>query len=247
MCCSIMTSIAEELTDDKIKISTMIDNKDEPIKHSNDKNGKYFNYLRLRDGECYNCSTYKCTDHKSNMGGSEWCIMLFSDALAHCNSDSNCGGYTMTTAEWFHKKYDKNGQVAVHLSKHGEKSIPCLLTEWSSYEKQNQTRRSPVLYGKSTCENTNEDKCYNSENFNYEFVSKSNVVEKSSSYLCSNHRNRFDNNKDMNCILSIVDAVSHCNSDNQCEGFMINTDENWQKKYLNNGMQVVQLFGKDTM
>ncbi|CAF2994226.1 unnamed protein product [Rotaria socialis] len=170
-----------------------------------------------------------------------------SDALAHCNSDSNCGGYTMTTAEWFHKKYDKNGQVAVHLSKHGEKSIPCLLTEWSSYEKQNQTRRSPVLYGKSTCENTNEDKCYNSENFNYEFVSKSNVVEKSSSYLCSNHRNRFDNNKDMNCILSIVDAVSHCNSDNQCEGFMINTDENWQKKYLNNGMQVVQLFGKDTM
>jgi len=25
---------------------------------------------------------------------------------------------------------------------------------------------------------------------------------------------------------------------------MINTDENWQKKYLKNGMQAVQLFGQ---
>jgi hypothetical protein len=25
---------------------------------------------------------------------------------------------------------------------------------------------------------------------------------------------------------------------------MINTDENWQKKFSNNGMQIVQLFGQ---
>lgn len=112
-----------------------------------------FNYLRLVEGECYNCSTYKCTDHKANMGGSEWCIMLFPDAIAHCNSDSECGGYTMTTAEWFHEKYDKDGQVAVHLTKAGQKTMPCPSpAEWSSYEKQKTTRSTPITYGRSTCE-----------------------------------------------------------------------------------------------
>jgi len=115
--------------------------------------GKYFNYLRLPDGECQNCSTYKCTNHKANLGGSEWCIMLFPDALAHCDSDINCGGYTMTTAEWFHKKYDKNGQIAVHLNKANQKPIACPLSEWSSYEKQKAIRSTPVIYGRSTCEN----------------------------------------------------------------------------------------------
>jgi hypothetical protein len=57
------------------------------------------------------------------MGGSEWCIMLFSDALAHCDSDPNCGGYTMTSADWFHTKYDKRGQLAVHLTKAGQKIL----------------------------------------------------------------------------------------------------------------------------
>jgi len=40
------------------------------------------------------------------------------------------------------------------------------------------------------------------------------------------------------------DGIKLCNSDDQCEGFMINTDENWQKKFSNNGMQIVQLFGQ---
>ncbi|CAF3705823.1 unnamed protein product [Rotaria sp. Silwood1] len=131
----------------------MIHNKDNHVKNFNQQTEKYFNYLRLPDGECHNCSTYKCTNHNSNMGGSEWCIMLFSDALAHCDSDPNCGGYTMTTAEWFHTKYDKNRQVAVHLAKSGQKSIACPLSEWSSYEKQNTIRDVPVIYGKSTCGN----------------------------------------------------------------------------------------------
>lgn len=88
------------------------------------------------------------------MGGSEWCIMLFSDAIAHCDADPNCGGYTMSTAEWFHKKYDKNQQVAVHLTKAGQEQQPieCPVSDWSSYEKQKATRSTPVIYGRSTCE-----------------------------------------------------------------------------------------------
>ena len=87
------------------------------------------------------------------MGGSEWCIMLFPDAVAHCDSDPNCGGYTMTTADWFHEKYDKNGQTAVHLTKAGQKPMPCPVpAEWSSYEKQTAARNSPIIYGRSTCE-----------------------------------------------------------------------------------------------
>ncbi|CAF1229041.1 unnamed protein product [Rotaria sordida] len=234
LCCWATTSV-----DETRNISMMTDDKDDHVK----RNGKYLNYLRLPDGQCHNCSTYKCTNHKSNMGGSEWCIMLFPDALAHCDTDPNCGGYTMTTAEWFHKKYDKNGQVAVHLAKSGQKPISCLLSEWSSYEKQNVIRDTPVTYGITTCGNNNQETCEKSQNFNYMFVSNSNAVESTSSYSCYNHLNKFEN-KDFKCILPMVDGIALCNSDDQCEGFMINTDENWQKKFLNNGMQTVQLFGK---
>ena len=160
--CVVLTTIfccwATTTVDDNTKVST---NRYIHVEYlffivvffSRNRDGKFLNYLRLPDGECHNCSTYKCTSHKANMGGSEWCIMLFPDALAHCDSDPNCGGYTMTTAEWFHKKYDKSGQVAVHLAKVGQKTVPCLLTEWSSYDKQKAIRDSPVIYGRSTCEN----------------------------------------------------------------------------------------------
>ena len=67
-------------------------------------------------------------------------LCIFSDALDHCNSDPNCGGYTMTTGEWFHTKYDKKGKVAVHLYKVGQKTIPCP-PEWSSYAKQKDVFR----------------------------------------------------------------------------------------------------------
>jgi hypothetical protein len=91
--------------------------------------------------------------------------------------------------------------------------------------------------------NRNEDTCDKPHNFNYIFVSNSNTVASGVPYLCKNHPQIIDN-KDINCILPIVDAVTLCNSDDQCEGFMINTDENWQKKFLKNGMQAVQLFGQ---
>lgn len=173
VCCLATTSVNEQSSDDQKSVSKTLNNKNENDELSEkrylenlaffmivyfffvllNREGKYLNYLRLPDGECYNCSSYKCTNHTANMGGSEWCIMLFSDAVAHCDSDPNCGGYTMTNSEWFHKKYDKNGQVAVHLCTAGEKPIACPTNEqWSSYEKQSAHRQTPITYGRSTCE-----------------------------------------------------------------------------------------------
>jgi len=243
ICCYATTSTDEQSSDNKRNVSLVTDNTDDDVKLSDKRDGKFFNYLRLPDGQCHNCSTYKCTNHKANMGGSEWCIMYFSDALAHCDSDPNCGGYTMTTAEWFHTKYDKNRQIAVHLTKANQKPIACPLSEWSSYDKQKAIRNTPVVYGRSTCENSNENTCDKSQNFNYVFVSNSIAAGSDVPYLCKNHLNNLDN-KDLNCILPITDGVKLCNSDEQCEGFLINTDDNWQKKFLNNGIQGVQLFGQ---
>ncbi len=61
--------------------------------------------------------------------------------------------------------------------------------------------------------------------------------------MCKNHPNNLDN-KDVNCILPIADGITLCNSDDQCEGFTTNTDDNWQKKFAQNGMQGVQLLGQ---
>lgn len=240
--CSATTTVVELSGDNKRNDSLMTGYMGNSIKPSEQKEGKHLNYLRLLDGQCHNCSTYKCTSHKANMGGSEWCIMLFSDALAHCDSDPNCGGYTMTTADWFHKQYDKNGQVAVHLTKLGEKPFNCSLSEWSSYEKQNTVRDTPVVYGRSTCPDSNQDKDRKSKNYNYVFESNSKVASEGDAYLCQSHSQNLDD-KDFNCILTISDGMTHCNSDPECQGFAINTDEDWQKKYSKNGMQAVQLFG----
>jgi len=243
VCCWAKTSVDEQSPDNKKKTSLMTGNKDDNDTLSEKRDGKYLNYLRLPEGECFNCSTYKCTNHKANMGGSEWCIMLFPAALAHCDSDPNCGGYTMTTAKWFHEKYDQNGQVAVHLSKANEKPIVCPLAEWSSYDKQNTVRDTPVMYGRSTCANSNQDTYSKSRNFDYVFVSNSNAAGSGEPYLCKNHPKSLDN-KDLHCILPIADGVTLCNSDDHCEGIMIDTADNWQKKFSNNGMQAVQLFGQ---
>ncbi|CAF1314856.1 unnamed protein product [Adineta steineri] len=240
ICCWATTTVVEISNDNK-RNDSITTNYMANYKLSDKSERKYLNYVRLLDGQCHNCSTYKCTDNKLNMGGSEWCIMLFPDALAHCDSDPNCGGYTMTTAGWFHKQYDKNGQVAVHLTKVGEKPFNCSFSEWSSYEKQNIARDSPVIYGRTTCPNSDHTDKLN--NFNYIFESNSNVVNENEQYLCKSHAQNLDT-KDSNCILLIADAVTHCNSDDQCLGFSINTDEDWQTTYSKNGMQAVQLFGK---
>ena len=225
------------------------------------RDGKHLNYVRLFDGQCHNCSTYKCTTHKANMGGAEWCIMLFPDALAHCDSDPNCGGYTMTTADWFHKQYDKNGQVAVHLTKAGEKPFNCSFSEWSSYEKLTTIRDTPVTYGKTTCPERSvhrislsvasfisyvirsQQTSDKSSNFNYVFDSSSNTVSGSTVYECKDHPEHL-NAEGVSCILSIGNGINYCNSDALCEGFVVNTDETWQKKYSKNGMQAVQLVGR---
>jgi len=234
------TSVGEQSIDNKNKVPLMTSNNE---KREEKREGKYRNYLRLPEGECYNCSTYKCTNHTANMGGSDWCIMLFPAALAHCDSDPNCGGYTMTTAQWFRTKYDKNGQLAVHLTRAGDKPMVCPLAEWSSYEKQNSIRNSPVSYGRSTCDDSSQATCEKPQHFDYVFVSNSNAVAIDEPYLCKNHPKSLDN-KDLHCILPISDGMTLCNSDNNCQGFMIETGEDWQTKHSKNGMQAVELFGQ---
>ena len=78
---------------------------------------------------------------------------------------------------------------------------------------------------------------------NYVFAKNSYASANVVSYSCNDHPNKFEN-KDQNCILPVADAVTLCNSDDQCEGFMVNTDNQWHEKFLKNGMQAVQLFGK---
>lgn len=89
----------------------------------------------------------------------------------------------------------------------------------------------------------NEDTCKKLNNFKYVFVNISYATSNGAPYLCDKYSQNIDK-KDSRCILPIVDGVTLCNSDEQCEGFMINTDENWQKNFMSNGMQSVELFGK---
>jgi hypothetical protein len=91
--------------------------------------------------------------------------------------------------------------------------------------------------------NSNQVACDQSRHFNYEFISKSNAAVGAAPYSCNNHPNVLKD-KDLNCILPIADGVKACDSDYLCEGFMINTDSNWQEKFSKNGMQAVQLFGQ---
>jgi hypothetical protein len=42
----------------------------------------------------------------------------------------------------------------------------------------------------------------------------------------------------------MADGIKLCNEDHHCQGFLINTDDNWQKKFVHNSMQAVQLFGQ---
>jgi len=203
----------------------------------------HYNYLRLPEGKCYDGSTYKCTDHKDNLGGSEWCIMPFPIAIAHCDSDPTCAGYAMNTATSFHKKYDRNGEVAVHLVKTSAKTVPCTSSEWSGYEKLSTVRSTPVVYGESSCDVEESSLCTKSKMVDYVYVSKSKIEGDSGIYLCKGNTKNLDT-KDLSCILPLVDAVNVCNMDEKCDGFMISTEGTWDKEYMRNGMQAVQLFGK---
>jgi len=212
-----------------------------------DKRGsKYYNYLPLGDNECNDCSVYKCTNHKDNLGGAEWCILPFSVAIDLCDSDPTCGGYTMTIAQSFHKKYDRNGEPAVHLTKTGGPRVRCAGADWVSYDKQRNTRESLVTYAPTICRKSGieEHSCQKSDKYNYVFVSKSNTAPgiNTEPYLCKNNEKAVDN-KDQYCILPFVDGINHCNSDDKCEGFMVQTAEGWQKDHSRNGLQAVQLYG----
>jgi len=205
-----------------------------------------YNYVRLPEGTCYDGSTYKCTNQKDNLGGSEWCIMLFPAAITQCDSDPQCGGYAINTAGAFHSKYDRNGQRAVHLVKIDAKKVSCSTPEWSGYEKLKTVRTTPTEYGASTCGEIKEEgvSCSTSSRLNeYVFVSKSNVEDSVGPYLCKDNEKQLGA-KDVHCILPMVDAVNVCNLDEKCDGFLISLEEAWEKQYSREGMQGVQLFGK---
>jgi len=250
LCC---LSISEPITKDlKPDVKDDSDENDRVIKPEfkpKKREMTHHDYIRLPEGKCFDGSTYKCTEKPTNLGGSEWCIMLFPDAIAHCDTDPSCAGYAINTAQSFRSKYDRNGKRAVHLVKIGEKTVPCSSTEWSGYEKQKTIRTIPVEFGTSTCDERHEgdrdrdrDSCRTMRHFDYTFVSKSRT-EGGETYLCKDHEKNMDK-KGTCCILPFIDAVHLCDTDEKCDGFMISTDEAWNREHTHDGMHAVQLFGK---
>ena len=85
--------------------------------------------------------------------------------------------------------------------------------------------------------------CDQLHNFAYVFVSESKGTNGDVPYLCNDHPHHLEK-KDVQCSLPINEAIQWCNEDQLCHGYLINTDEKWQKKISQNGMPVVQLFGE---
>lgn len=249
LCCwaisdPITKDLKPDVKDDSDESDRVIKNDFKPKK----RDMKHYDYIRLPEGKCFDGSTYKCTDKPTNLGGSEWCIMLFPDAITHCDSDPSCAGYAINTAQSFRSKYDRNGKRAVHLVKVGEKTVPCSSTEWSGYEKQKSIRTTPVEFGTSTCdERRDRDLCRTTDRrddeHDYRFVSKSRT-DCPETYTCKDHERNLDK-KGERCILSWVDSVHHCDKDEKCDGFMICTDEAWNRDFTRDGMHAVQLYGRD--
>ena len=58
-------------------------------------------------------------------------------------------------------------------------------------------------------------------------------------YLCQNNKNNLYPD---GCILSIIDAIEHCNNDPTCGGFDITSNGAWQAMNSRQGVPAVQLF-----
>jgi hypothetical protein len=75
---------------------------------------------------------YQCLS-KTLVGG--YCILLWSDAVAQCSSDSNCGGLAFTTNHNWHNAYDGSNQPAVELYGTGDSSAQ-VNGEWFLFPKK---------------------------------------------------------------------------------------------------------------
>ncbi|CAF1021727.1 unnamed protein product, partial [Rotaria magnacalcarata] len=157
----------------------------------------------------YNCNS----NPKNRVAG--YCVLTIPDAVAHCNSDANCGGYDATTNVGWHNAYDLNGQTVVQLFAVGAATNPN--TEWSFYNKFQPTVANSTG--------------------NYSLGGEGLIHV--ASYNCnSNPKNRVAGY----CILTIPDAVAQCNRDANCGGYEATTNVGWHNAYDLNGQTVVQLF-----
>ncbi|CAF3019883.1 unnamed protein product [Rotaria sp. Silwood2] len=60
----------------------------------------------------YQTPIYTCATKTFAYG---YCILGWSDAVALCNSDPNCGGFSLTTNRNWHNAFDTASQAAVSL------------------------------------------------------------------------------------------------------------------------------------
>ncbi|CAF4600542.1 unnamed protein product, partial [Rotaria magnacalcarata] len=159
-------------------------------------------------------ASYNCNSNPKNRVAG-YCILTIPDAVAQCNSDANCGGYEATTNVGWHNAYDVNGQTVVNLFAVGAATNPN--TEWSFYNKF-----QPIVANSIG---------------NYSLGGQGLIHV--TAYNCnSNPKNRVAGY----CVLTIPDAVAHCNSDANCGGYDATTNVGWHNAYDLNGQTVVQLF-----
>ncbi|CAF4975676.1 unnamed protein product, partial [Rotaria magnacalcarata] len=157
----------------------------------------------------YNCNS----NPKNRVAG--YCVLTIPDAVAHCNSDANCGGYEATTNVGWHNAYDLNGQTVVQLFAVGAASLPNI--EWNFYNKF-----QPIVANSTG---------------NYSLGGEGLIHV--TLYNCnSNPKNRAPGF----CVLTIPDAVAQCNRDPNCGGYDVTTNIAWHLLFDVNGQPVVQLF-----
>ena len=75
---------------------------------------------------------YECNSNPKNVVRGH-CVMGLADAILHCNQDSNCAGYGLTTNKNYHQAYDRDGIPAVQLYRAG--SVAYANHQWFSYAK----------------------------------------------------------------------------------------------------------------
>ncbi|CAF4364035.1 unnamed protein product, partial [Rotaria magnacalcarata] len=144
-----------------------------------------------------------------------YCVLTLADAVKHCNSDPNCGGYEVTTNAGWHAAYDRNGQSVVQLFLVNSPTTPN--HEWNCFNKRTKAKPATVS----------------------NYVAGGKGMIHTGTYHCNN------NSKNIvpgYCILTLADALIHCNSDPTCGGYGVTTNAGWHAAYDRNGQSAVQLF-----
>ncbi|CAF3825740.1 unnamed protein product, partial [Rotaria magnacalcarata] len=171
------------------------------------------NYVPSGNGVIHT-GTYDCNRNSKNIVPG-YCVLALADALEHCNSDPNCGGYQVTTNAGWHAAYDRNGQSVVQLFLVNSPTTPN--HEWNCFNKRTKAKPATVS----------------------NYVAGGKGMIHTGTYHCNN------NSKNIvpgYCILTLADALIHCNSDPTCGGYGVTTNAGWHAAYDRNGQSAVQLF-----